>query len=431
MMELPKNITQIGESDGHCKIYAEDYVVSYMKQLNQLAQNKDMAVALYGIRREEGTISYLFLYGAAKLTFLQRETRHLSQAQLQEIEKLRKRYFSDYDFQGYRLLNGEMIEGFHVCEQGICRYVQGYAQFYEKNESMLAYMLDTREESEPETVDRQKYEEVRQRQEERRTDYYRGKESGERGRFPQEQVASRTSGEKMQTMPSKSFRRMKMAVVACFALLCLIGLSSLNGKGGLQNLKQVAGRLVEGTMEQKLPDEDSVLTNADTIVAEDKLTEAIQKENQDSAQNNSFTTDVLPSDAPDPDTKVPDSANSDPAMAETTATDPANSGTAMSETTSTPATNVDLAAPDTTGTASTNADITTLETATTATANSDTATTDTTPAAPQSYVIQKGDTLIDISIRQYGSKNKVSSICSLNGIDNPDDIKIGQKILLP
>lgn len=27
-MELPKNITQIGESDKSCKIYAEDYVVS-------------------------------------------------------------------------------------------------------------------------------------------------------------------------------------------------------------------------------------------------------------------------------------------------------------------------------------------------------------------------------------------------------------------
>ena len=59
-MELPKNITQIGESDRSCKIYVEDYVISYMKQMNLLAQNKDMAVALYGVRKEENEVSYLF-----------------------------------------------------------------------------------------------------------------------------------------------------------------------------------------------------------------------------------------------------------------------------------------------------------------------------------------------------------------------------------
>ena len=150
-MELPKNITQIGESDRNCKIYVEDYVISYIKQMNQVAANKDIAVALYGIHKEENQISYLFLYGACKLNFLQREVKHLSQAQIQEIEKQRKLYFSNYQFLGYRLLNGEMVEGFHVYEQEICRYIKGYACFYEKNDSMLAYMLATRnEEATPE-----------------------------------------------------------------------------------------------------------------------------------------------------------------------------------------------------------------------------------------------------------------------------------------
>ena len=39
--------------------------------------------------------------------------------------------------------------------------------------------------------------------------------------------------------------------------------------------------------------------------------------------------------------------------------------------------------------------------------------------------------LIGISLRNYGSNSKVSEICSLNGIADPDDIKIGQEILLP
>ena len=47
-MELPKNITQVGESDPHCKVYAEDYVISYMKQMNRYAEDKEMAPTLVG-----------------------------------------------------------------------------------------------------------------------------------------------------------------------------------------------------------------------------------------------------------------------------------------------------------------------------------------------------------------------------------------------
>ena len=101
-MELPKNITQIGEADKHCRIYVEDYVVSYIKQMNGMAQNKDIAIALYGRKTAEDGVAYLFAYGSAKLNFLQKPVRHLSQAQEQEIEKLRRKYFSEMTFLGYR-----------------------------------------------------------------------------------------------------------------------------------------------------------------------------------------------------------------------------------------------------------------------------------------------------------------------------------------
>ena len=115
-MELPKNITQIGEADKHCRVYVEDYVVSYIKQMNGMAQNKDIAIALYGRRTTENGVAYLFAYGSAKLNFLQKPIRHLSQAQEQEIEKLRKKYFPEMTFLGYQILNGEMVEGFRICE---------------------------------------------------------------------------------------------------------------------------------------------------------------------------------------------------------------------------------------------------------------------------------------------------------------------------
>ena len=142
-MELPKNVTQIGETDKSCKIYVEDYVVSYMKQMNRFAEDKEIALALYGRRSSEQSISYNFIYGAAKLNFLQREVRHLSQAQNQEIEKLHKKYFPECEFVGYTILNGEMIEGMYLQEASGCRYVKGYACFYEKNDCM-SYVVSLR-----------------------------------------------------------------------------------------------------------------------------------------------------------------------------------------------------------------------------------------------------------------------------------------------
>ena len=90
--QIPKNVRQIGNVSDSPKIYVEDYVVSYIKQMNGMAQNKDIAIALYGRRTTENGVAYLFAYGSAKLNFLQKPIRHLSQAQEQEIEKLRKKY---------------------------------------------------------------------------------------------------------------------------------------------------------------------------------------------------------------------------------------------------------------------------------------------------------------------------------------------------
>ena len=91
-MDFPKNITQIGEADATCKIFVEDYVVSFLKQLNPLAKDKTMAAALYGRRKTEEDKTFLFVYGAGKLDFLQKETKHLSQAQKQEIDRIKNQY---------------------------------------------------------------------------------------------------------------------------------------------------------------------------------------------------------------------------------------------------------------------------------------------------------------------------------------------------
>ena len=50
---------------------------------------------------------------------------------------------------------------------------------------------------------------------------------------------------------------------------------------------------------------------------------------------------------------------------------------------------------------------------------------------PESYIVQKGDTLHGICRKIYGSDAQMEAICKLNGIDDSDHILAGQKLLLP
>lgn len=52
-------------------------------------------------------------------------------------------------------------------------------------------------------------------------------------------------------------------------------------------------------------------------------------------------------------------------------------------------------------------------------------------AVPQYYVVRRGDTLRNICISVYGDYSKIDEVCKLNGLDNPDSILYGQKLLLP
>ena len=402
-MELPKNITQIGEVDKHCRIYVEDYVVSYIKQMNGIAQNKDIAIALYGRKTVEDGVSYVFVYGSAKLNFLQKAVRHLSQAQEQEIEKLRKKYFSEMKFLGYRILNGEMVEGFQICEQDICRYVEGYAQFYEKNDSMLAYMLENRgEEVPPEKVDQEKYETVRKRQEERR------QHQEEHRQHQEEHRRHRENGypeqEKIIQMPTVGLRRMKMAATGVFVLLCVVALALMKQESTGESLGEAARQAMSSMMEQKIPDAEEEADQTSTLVAEDKLEDALRQEN--AAANTEITDGTAETVATEPptDSNVTEAATQ---MTEETTQEATQEATQSAEPVSedviptTPA-------PEPTAESSVQA-----------------------VSQPVSYTIKRGDTLIGISIRNYGSNARVSEICSLNGIKDPDDIKIGQEILLP
>ena len=426
-MDLPKNITQIGVQDTKCKIYVEDYVVSFLKQLNPIARDKTMAAAIYGRRKEENEKTYLFVYGAGKLDFIQKETRHLSQAQRQEIERIRRQYFADYEFLGYRILDGEMVDGFFVCEQEICRYVAGYAQFYENNEAMLTYMLESRQgAAAPESVDSEKYEMVKDRQEKRRAKFVQHKKEE---RKEQEEKSISAAGR-------RGFQVTAATLLVLVALLGVALKTPLLKNGALE-----WDKLKTEFLDRKLPDvsmevqTDQIMEANDeeineVLKADDKLTEAVQAENRQNeaipvsgkvaeAGTNKDTTkqSVERPDEVKEETKaletreeVPEESRENDTIAET-----------KGQNVTTQECQEESMAPN---------EMTAASEVTTSGGQS-AAGEETNIQQPKAYVVCKGDTLSGISIRVYGSMSYVDQICQYNKISNPDEIQIGQKILLP
>ena len=161
-------------------------------------------------------------------------------------------------------------------------------------------------------------------------------------------------------------------------------------------------------MEQKLPDamESESAGQTSTLVAEDKLEDALKQEN--AAANPETTGETAAAETTAAETTTAD------AVTETSA---AATEEVTQETTQEVTQNAEQGSEE--AVSATPVPEPTVEPSTQA------------AAQPTAYTIKKGDTLIGISIRNYGSNARVSEICSLNGIKDPDDIKIGQEILLP
>ena len=387
-MDLPKNIVQIGEIDKTCKVYIEDFCFSYLKQLNVQASSKHIAVALYGSSREEEGISYLFVYCACRVLFLEKDTKYLPQAALQDIEKQRKRYFAEYSFLGYHILDGEMMEGIHAFDHGTCRYVGGYARFYEKNEKMLQYMLSEKKGEAPsEEVSVEKYEAVRKRQEERK----RQVEA-----FQRQKERRRETAVHRNPAPEKN-AGMRFAGTAAVLALGVGGAFFAGNSGQLQGLFQAAKQTLANISERQLPEAVPVAANAvqvDKIVAEDKLTQAILEENRSEETDSASLQD------------------GEEAMTQESEELPAQSEVPREESGIIPS-----------EAASSEEDLPVSAAAEEPPSQE--------ARKPTKYTVKRGDTLLDICQTWYGDESRLEEICSMNHITDPNDIKAGQKILLP
>ncbi|MGN1147210.1 MAG: LysM peptidoglycan-binding domain-containing protein, partial [Lachnospiraceae bacterium] len=386
------------------KIFVEDYVVSYIKQLNKACDGKAAGLALYGKLYEEEGCQYYFLYGASKIEGLEHRGPYLSQIEKEEIEDVGKKYFSEYEFLAWCSVKEDPVEGFFVQAQGKGVAVDGYACFYEKNESMLNYMLlsgGTEKEKSPEKTEEKKA----GRGEWTTADYVR----------PSEKPVMK------KNVVTKKTEHMKMAVAAVFLVLCVVGITTLNDYEKLEDLQVAARQVIASITEQKLPDaqnEAGVATGQTGL--QTQVDDGVAQESQSDIDGVMAGSDGV--------TVVENTGDNGDAVANS---DAAVGGTAGGS--SIPATetagNNSVPAPETAGNSSTPIDGTAENTGTPASG----AVTENVvqPAPAVSYTIVKGDTLISICLREYGSLERMQEICELNGIANADSIQIGQTILLP
>lgn len=389
-MELPKNIVQIGKPDRTHKIFVEDYVVSYIKQLNRDCGGKPIGLALYGKYVEEDGCKYYFLYGAACVEGIEHRGPYLSQAEQEEAEDIGKRYFDEYQFLAWCCLRGEPVEGFFVKTQGKGMPVEGYACFYEKNECMLNFMLMTGQKERTGQRTESSVAQPAGRGEWTTDDIRKTLPVNPPATLKREEPIAMPAQVNRKNSAVKRTEYMKVAVAAVFLVLCVVGITTLNDYEKLEDLQVAARQVIAGLTEQKLPDAPGDDILAEGISAGDILTNGVAS--GDVSANN-----VAPGDLP---------------------TSGGQDATDASAATNEPAANTEPAA---TGEQVANAEpVETPEEVQTGA-----------ESVPVAYTIAKGDTLISICNQKYGSLERFSEICELNGITNPDSIQIGQTILLP
>ena len=445
-MELPKNLIQMGKPDRIHKIFVEDYIISYIKEWNRESDGQPAGIALYGQAYKESNYKYYFMYGASRIEGLDRRGPYLSQSDREEINNVGNRYFEEYTFLGWCIVREELPETIFLDTRGKAIEVNGYACFFEKNESMLNFMLemDEREkrcarqaENNPENaamdnswVDASPAVQDGQADGQTETTVFQGEYGGNYRSLPLENriaAAKKASDKNAASEKTASYKkknrqmikhleRMKMAAAAMFTVFCVIGITTINDSDKIEEMQVAARQVIADLTQQKIPDAEN----------DNALTANGSAHTAGSATNGTGITGTTVA-ATGGNTVT---ANGTTTTANGANTTGGNTATANDNATATNATGTSGATTGNSADGMPWSDVTPPDAFPTGTTTETTGTTQT-ATQPTSYTIMRGDTLNAICRRKYGDLGMVKQVCELNGIKNPNNIEVGQTILLP
>lgn len=124
-MQLPEIVKQVGKANGRERVYVEDYVYTYLRELKKEAGVLPRRVALFGHVYHKRECNFYMIYGAASVVDDLERGRN--------EEQVRKEFFGDYELIGY--------VNIYTGRRDLPGKKEGCYIFYEKNEPMQSYLL--------------------------------------------------------------------------------------------------------------------------------------------------------------------------------------------------------------------------------------------------------------------------------------------------
>ena len=420
MLKIPKNVMQIGTGSPNVKLYMEDYVHTFLER----CQGKETCLA-FGQQEEKDGIRYYLIYGVEKETDFRRGNFPYFQ-KLERIGKIEKKEASVR----FWTVRGEEIQ------------IGGYFIFYEQNEEMQAYMIAEREQSRPADVEEERVmEAINARREKRKAeaaaDAARGitasRASAPNTASGRKTVLSRLGALKAAAPTLNAASRKtafgtayqarlgstgalfpKLCRIGCLVLLLVLVGTALTSVNQYPDMKAVSALLAgavrntknetENTSPGLIVEETVGWNSSDEMAQSAALDEATQADDATGAANTAM------------DDEVTDNRTADNVMTDNVTADSATADSATADSQNAVATDADAESSTARQSASASDYFPQVQEAL---------------AHPESYQVQKGDSLIAISRRFYGTDEKVIEICRLNNIKDPNQIQPGQNILLP
>ena len=439
MLKIPKNVMQIGTGSPNVKLYMEDYVHTFLER----CQGKETCLA-FGQQEEKDGIRYYLIYGVEKETDFRRGNFPYFQ-KLERIGKIEKKEASVR----FWTVRGEEIQ------------IGGYFIFYEQNEEMQAYMITEREQSRPAAVEEERVmEAINARREKRKAeaaaDAARGttasgastpntarSATASRASAPntassRKTVLSRLGALKAaaptlnaasrKTAFGTAYQARSGSTGALFPKLCRIGclvlllvlvgtaLTSVNQYSDMKAVSALLAGAVRNTKNETenispglIVEETVGWNSSDEMAQSAALDEATQADDETGAANTAMDGEVT-------DNRTADNVMTDNVMPDSVMSDSVTTDSVMADGRNAVTTDADAESSAVRQSASASDSFPQVQEAL---------------AHPESYQVQKGDSLIAISRRFYGTDEKVIEICRLNNIKDPNQIQPGQNILLP
>ncbi len=398
-LKMPKNIRQVGKSGGSKRIYIEDYVMTYLKQLTGEEYSGMNIAVLVGQSIRTESSRNIFISGAVKVDDIGSDNnivftndiwsrvyeeikQYFADGEivgwyiggpgylLEEKDKIHKAHVDNFGGQDKVLLTYDSLEkeeSFLCYESGRLNKQEGYYIYYEKNDEMQSYIIDHKKPA--------------------------GSEAEYDDRVSREIRATIQRHTEDKVEESRNITRLMYAAGTLLAVVVLIvGAVMLRSFEQMKSMQDTLDTLTHNMQNYQ---GDSTEGNKDP-------------DDKNSGKNGDQKAGTTPTPTQKPDKATGDNSSKGEKDGLDVVVEPGNVNPVKNANPTKAPTKVPTKVP------------------TKAVKN-----TPTPKPVINYYVVKDGDTLADISYKLYKTYTKVNTIMQLNKITDQDKIKVGQKLIVP